>query len=546
MSLNTPDAMQKALAVTERSAHSSSSSSPTLSPSPTLSGQDEKQFSTCSSASSITLKGESQVPEQPQYHVFTRSRKLQMVCIVSLAAIFSPLSSNIYFPALGTISKELDVSMSLTTLTVTVYMIVQGLAPSFWGSFSDTIGRRGIFIGTFIVYMIANIALAVSDNYAELMVFRALQAAGSAATISIGAGVIGDITTSAERGSLIGIFGGVRMLGQGVGPVFGGILSQYLGYRSIFWFLTIVAGISLLSILCFLPETLRTVAGNGTVPLHGLYKPWIYNITGQPDVQEDAKPSGSKKEVTWKTVLAPLTFLGEKDVFITLFFGAIVYTVWSMITSSTSQLFEETYGLNTMEVGLTFLGNGFGCMSGSYTIGYLMDYNHKRTERDYCRQNNLPLDTRITTKTHADFPIEYARMRNTWWITALFIVATALYGVSLKTHLAVPIILQYITAYCATAIFTINSALVIDLYPGASASATAVNNLMRCLIGAGGVALVTPIINAVGSLWTFVLLAGVTLAMVPLLMVEMRWGAGWRMKRNERLKAKADQAIQEA
>lgn len=65
-------------------------------------------------------------------------------------------------------------------------MIVQGLAPSFWGTFSDILGRRVIFIGTFIVYIIANIALGVSNNYGELMAFRALQAAGSAATISIG------------------------------------------------------------------------------------------------------------------------------------------------------------------------------------------------------------------------------------------------------------------------------------------------------------------------------------------------------------------------
>jgi MFS family permease len=65
-------------------------------------------------------------------------------------------------------------------------MIVQGLAPSFWGSFSDVVGRRMIFIGTFTVYIIANIALGVSNDYGELMAFRALQAAGSAATISIG------------------------------------------------------------------------------------------------------------------------------------------------------------------------------------------------------------------------------------------------------------------------------------------------------------------------------------------------------------------------
>ena len=188
------------------SAHSSGSSSRTLSPTPTLSGQDEKekQFSNLSSASSSTTQFESQVPPPPQYHVFTRSRKLQMVYIVSLAAIFSPLSSNIYFPALGTISKvsymspdrgniyfilminqDLDVSMSLTTLTVTVYMIVQGLAPSFWGSFSDVIGRRAILHWNIYCLYYCKYCLGVSTNYGELMAFRALQAAGSAATISI-------------------------------------------------------------------------------------------------------------------------------------------------------------------------------------------------------------------------------------------------------------------------------------------------------------------------------------------------------------------------
>ncbi|CAI7576462.1 unnamed protein product [Penicillium pancosmium] len=500
---------------------------------PKLPTRNEKELG--SSASEMNL--ESQLPPPAAYHVFSRPRKLEMVCIVSMAAIFSPLSSNIYFPALGTIAKQMDTSISLVTLTVTIYMIVQGLAPSFWGSFSDVVGRRSVFIGTFLVYILANILLGVSTNYGELMAFRALQAAGSSATISIGAGVIGDITTSAERGSLVGIFGGVRMLGQGVGPVLGGILSQFLGYHAIFWFLVIASGISLVFILILLPETHRTIAGNGSVRLHGIHKPLIYYIIPQKDVQVDTHPSSPQK-VTWTVLLAPLTFLVEKDVFITLFFGAIVYTVWSMVTSSTSDLFESVYGLTTLEVGLTFLGNGFGCMSGSYTIGYLMDYNHKRTERDYCRKHNLPLETRITSKTHPDFPIEYARMRDTWWIIALFVICTAAYGWSLHTNLAVPIILQYIIAYCATAIFTINSALIIDMYPGASASATAVNNLIRCEIGAAGVAAIQPIINSISAEWAFVLLAGITVAMVPLIIIEMKWGMGWRLERFERLKRK--------
>jgi hypothetical protein len=69
--------------------------------SPSLSPTDEKRLPTPSD--SINLEG--QTNTLPPYHVFSRSRKLQMVCIVSLAAIFSPLSSNIYFPALGEISR---------------------------------------------------------------------------------------------------------------------------------------------------------------------------------------------------------------------------------------------------------------------------------------------------------------------------------------------------------------------------------------------------------------------------------------------------------
>lgn len=169
-----------------------------------------------------------------------------------------------------------------------------------------------------------------------------------------------------------------------------------------------------------------------------------------------------------------------------------------------------------------------------------MDYNHKLTEREYCQRNNLPLETRVNTKTHPDFPIELARMRNTWWLSGLFMACTAAYGFSLQTHLAVPVILQFFIAYCSTAIFTINSALVIDLYPGASASATAVNNLMRCEVGAAGVAAIQPIIDAISAKYAFLLLAGITLLMVPLLSIELRWGAGWRLERAERLKRKAE------
>lgn len=72
--------------------------------SPNVTPQDEKNISV-STTPADSSDVESQATASPPYHVFTRSRKLWIVIIVSFAAIFSPLSSNIYFPALTDVAN---------------------------------------------------------------------------------------------------------------------------------------------------------------------------------------------------------------------------------------------------------------------------------------------------------------------------------------------------------------------------------------------------------------------------------------------------------
>jgi MFS family permease len=139
--------------------------------------------------------------------------------------------------------------MQLVALSITVYMLFQGVAPSLWGPLADSYGRRPILLSTLAVYILANLGLALSPSFEMLMLFRGIQAVGSASTIAIGAGVIGDIAVAGERGGFMGLFGGstfdseifslpdpsdvyiVRMFGQAIGPVFGGALAQFLGFR---------------------------------------------------------------------------------------------------------------------------------------------------------------------------------------------------------------------------------------------------------------------------------------------------------------------------
>lgn len=149
------------------------------------------------------------------YHVMSKRQKWNIVVFVSLAGAFSPLSSNIYFPAIATISHDLGVTPSLVALTITVYMVVQGIAPSLFAVFSDTYGRRLTFTVSLSIYTTANLALAFVPNFAALMALRGLQAAGSAATISISAGVIADIACPEERGGFMGTNAGIRYVSLG-------------------------------------------------------------------------------------------------------------------------------------------------------------------------------------------------------------------------------------------------------------------------------------------------------------------------------------------
>ncbi|CAH0033886.1 unnamed protein product [Clonostachys rhizophaga] len=481
--------------------------------------------------------------DSPPYHIFTRRQKWNLVYLVSLAGSFSPLSSNIYFPAVDTIATELGVSASLVALTITVYMVVQGIAPSIFGAVSDTGGRRLAFVLTLSVYTASNLALAFTSNYPMLMVLRGLQAAGSAATISISAGVISDIADPNERGGFMGTNAGIRMTGQAIGPIIGGALNSAWDFRSIFWLLFSMSISVLLGLLVFLPETQRTVAGNGSIPLSGFKKPFTYWIQPPKEWATESKQTlePSKVRPSLKEVFAPLGYIFEKDIAALLSWGAIVYTAWSMVTSSTTTALLRGYPfLNQWQIGLCFLPNGLGCVLGSLSTGRLLDRSFKSVEEQYKKERRV---STVNIKKDREFPFERARLPMVPYFSIAFVISMALYGPSFElndihrfqsSNLAAPLILQFFIAFTSTAIFNVNSTMLIDCFPDRSASATALNNLCRCLLGAAGVSAIQPMIDAMKLRNSFLILAGVVIIFSPLIWIEWRWGQSWRQERERK------------
>lgn len=192
--------------------------------------------------------------ERPIHSVFSSRIKVFVILMTVFSTIFSPFSSFIYLPAITPIADAYHRSLGEINLTVTVYQIMQAIAPLFFGDLSDQIGRRPVYALTFAIYLGANIGLALQHNYAALMVLRALQSTGSSATVAIGSAVVADLTTAAERGGYITAVQSSVMFAPALAPVLGGILTQYLGWRSTFWFLTIAAGVFVAIYVPFVPE----------------------------------------------------------------------------------------------------------------------------------------------------------------------------------------------------------------------------------------------------------------------------------------------------
>jgi MFS family permease len=124
--------------------------------------------------------------------------------MIGVAMMFSPLSANIYLPCIPLLQKDMQTSTQLINLTITAYIIVQGVAPAFLGELSDKLGRRPIYILAFGFYVAASIGLAVQDIYAALLSLRMLQSLGASATVAIGYGVVADMVTPTERGRMLG------------------------------------------------------------------------------------------------------------------------------------------------------------------------------------------------------------------------------------------------------------------------------------------------------------------------------------------------------
>ncbi|KAB8228453.1 major facilitator superfamily domain-containing protein [Aspergillus alliaceus] len=449
--------------------------------------EKEKKAQELSSDNAALARSETRASEAILYSVFSKTQKIYIVFCASWAVFFSPVSSQIYFPALNTVAHDLHVSSAFINLTLTSYMIFQGLSPMFVGDFADKAGRQPTYVGCFILYIAANIGFALQNSYAALLIFRCLQSRGISTSIALSSGVVSDVATAAERGSYMGFVMAGTLMGPSVGPVIGALLAQYLGWRAIFWFLTIFAG----------------VVGSGSIP------PPIWNLSlinwypRRTEEQNAHNISERPHRISFPNPLKTLSIIFRKDTSMILLSNAILFAG-----------FYDTYNLTELQFGLCYIPFGLGDTIASIISGKALDDNYRRL----AKRPGFPLHG-TRPREMRGCPVEKARLQFAFPLLTIgsLAVTAFIWVLYFRVRLAAPTTILFGMGLGLTGAFNMASTLLVDLYPANTSAVTAANNLVRCLLGAGATALVDPMLNAMGWGWCFTFIALVMLAVAPLL-----------------------------
>ena len=170
-----------------------------------------------------------------------------------LVSLFlAALDQTIVATAMPRILQDLK-GLSLYSWVVTAYLLASTAMIPIYGKLSDLYGRKVIVLAGVFIFLAGSALSGQSRSMTELIVFRALQGLGSAGIFSTTFTVVADIFAPAERGRYQGLFGAVFGIASVVGPWLGGLLTDTLSWRWVFYVNLPIGLIAVLFIITQMP-----------------------------------------------------------------------------------------------------------------------------------------------------------------------------------------------------------------------------------------------------------------------------------------------------
>lgn len=176
--------------------------------------------------------------------------------LVVLLILTPVISVDLQLPAMPVIARDLATSVANVQYSLTLYALAFGILHLVYGPVADRFGRKPFLVGGLALYTAASLYAATASTIDDFVVARLLQGAGAAAAPMLARAVIRDIYGPGGGGRMMGYvmacFGAAAI----VMPLYGGVVTEFLGWRAVFISAATFSGVLALFILFLLPETL--------------------------------------------------------------------------------------------------------------------------------------------------------------------------------------------------------------------------------------------------------------------------------------------------
>lgn len=478
--------------------------------------------------------------EEPKH--YRRRTKWFITFVIAAAAMAAPLGSAIIFPCLQQIADDLHTTPTVTNLSAAFYMLSMSIFPLWWSSFSESVGRRTIYLISFTLFLLWNILSAISTSIGMLIVMRILGGGAAASVQAVGAGTIADIWEVRERGKAMGTFYLGPLMGPLFAPIIGGALAQRFGWRSTLWFLAIYGGVLLIFLFFCLPETLKT-----TKPL---FAKTDSPLPSDPEKNPDStcptltrttshisslhRTTSKYLSVARRLLIDPLKiilYLRFPAVLITVYYASITFGSLYLLNISLETTFSAPpYNFSVTAVGLTYIPNSIGYVLASIFGGKWTDTIMAREARKAGRYESDGIKLKYRPED---------RMRENAWIAAfLYPAALIWYGWTADKGVfwIVPLIANFFFGVGSMLIFAMATTMLTEFMPKKASSGVAVNNFVRNIFSCVGAVVAQPLIAAIGNGWLFTGVGVIAAGSSVVVWAMRRFGPQWRERMDRELR----------
>jgi DHA1 family bicyclomycin/chloramphenicol resistance-like MFS transporter len=180
-----------------------------------------------------------------------------LLVLLALLSAFTPLSIDMYLPALPTIVGDLRSTAGDIQLTLSAFMLAFGFGQILYGPAGDRFGRRRVILSGITIYIATTIGCAFAAEAGQLVLLRFLQGLAACGSVVLARTMVRDLAEREQAARAMSLIMACSSLAPMVAPLIGSQVLVLWGWRAIFWVLAGIGVVGLMFAALRLPETLK-------------------------------------------------------------------------------------------------------------------------------------------------------------------------------------------------------------------------------------------------------------------------------------------------